>query len=107
MRQVLTSLGLLILMLGCKKDAGVEPGEVEATLTGYVIADYWSKGCSTGGLAIKVGNASYVINNSLSSEYEQANSWPIGVWVRYESAPPDNCGQWTNRINILSIRKKQ
>ena len=106
MRQALTILGILGLMLGCRQDAEMKPGEVEATITGDVIADYWTKGCSSGGLEIKVGNDFYVISNTTPAEYEDSKSWHIPVWVRYESAPPDSCGQWTNRINILSIRKK-
>ncbi len=93
-------------MLGCKKDSGIEPGEVKATVIGYVIADYWGKGCSTGGLEIKVGSDHYFIANAISSDYNEPNSWPISVWIRYESAPPDSCGHWTNRVNILSIRKQ-
>jgi hypothetical protein len=107
MRQALTILGILCLIVGCGKDPGIKPGEVEGTITGEVIADYFSKGCSSGGLVIKVGNDSYVISNAVSADYAEPNSWPLAVWVRYESAPPDTCGQWTNRINILSIRKKQ
>lgn len=107
MRQAITILGVLCLIVGCGKDSGVKPGEVEGAITGRVIADYFSKGCSSGELEIKIGNDSYIINNTISADYENANSWPIPVWVRYESAPPDTCAQLTNRINILSIREKQ
>ena len=106
MRQALTILGILCFLVGCGKDSGIKPGEVEATITGQIIADYFSKGCSIGGLEIKVGNDSYIISNAISADYQDANSWPIPVWVSYESAPPDTCAHWTNRINILSIRKK-
>lgn len=111
MRQALTILGLLMLVLGCKedsrKDFGIEPGEVEATVMYYITADYFNKGCSVAGLIMKVDNDSYLINNTIASEYSESSSLPISVWVRYESAPPDSCAHWTNRINILSIRKKQ
>lgn len=106
MRQSQLILFSLICLLSCKNDSKIEPNEVEATLTGYVIADYWSKGCSAGGLQIKVGNDYHTISNHLSADYEEPNAWPIPVWVRYESAPPDSCAQDTNRINLLSIRKR-
>ena len=106
MKQALAILSLLILLLSCKKDFEAETGEVEASVTGYVIADYWTKGCSSGGLEIKIGNNTYVVSNSISPAYEEPNAWPIPVWVRYELAPPDSCSQSTNRVKILSIRKK-
>ena len=107
MRQALLVLGLSGLMTGCQPEAEMKPGEVEAVITGNIIADYWTKGCSSGGLAVKVGKDSYVISNTVPAEYEDAKSWPLPVWVRYESAPPDSCSQLTNRITVLSIRKKE
>lgn len=111
MRQALIILGLLMLVLGCKedsrKDFGIEPGEVEGTITEIWIADVYSRRCSAMGLVMKVGNKPYVINNTVASEYGESKFWPISVWVRYESAPPDSCAHWTNRVNITSIRKKQ
>jgi hypothetical protein len=38
MRQALTILVLLHLLLGCKKGADIKPGEIEATIKGYVIS---------------------------------------------------------------------
>lgn len=105
-------LSILVLMLGCKKDSKIDPVEVnavveaKATVIGYVIADYWTKGCSTGGLQIKVGDDFYLIVNSVAPEYSEPNSWPIAVLVRYESAPPDGCGHLKNRVNVISIQKR-
>ena len=106
MRQARTRLGLLLLVAGCNQDAAIKPDEVEATIKGYVIADNWGKGCSSGGLVIKMNRDSYLISNSIPSDYENPNAWPVPVWVRYESAGPDSCSQVTNRVNVLSIRKR-
>ncbi|SFF17741.1 hypothetical protein [Spirosoma endophyticum] len=106
MRQVRIRLGLLLLLAGCNQDAAIKPDEVEATIKGYVIADNWSKSGSSGGLVIKINRDSYLISNSIPSDYENSNAWPVPVWVRYESASPDSCSQATNRVNILSIRRR-
>lgn len=73
---------------------------------GFLIADNWTKHCSSGGLQISVNDQSYVVSHSVETSYEDANAWPIPVWVRYESDRPDTCIQWTNRIKILSIRRR-
>ena len=106
MRQALAILYLFVLLLGCEKDSNIQPGEVEASITGYVIADNWGKGCGIGGFEIKIGNDPYIISNTIPVDYENANSWPVPVWVRYQSANPDSCAHWTNRITVLSIRKR-
>lgn len=95
----------LAISLGCQKDGTLEPGEVEATITGFVIADNWGKGCSSGGLEIKIDHNTYIIRNAIAPEYEEANSWPVPVWVRYQAASPDACTESTNRITSLSIRR--
>ncbi len=106
MKRTLIISGLMALLLSCKSTE-VEPGEVAATVTGAVIADYFTKGCSGGGLEIKIGSAVYTVSNSVPATYEEPNSWPIAVWIRYQPDIPDACTQSTNRVKILSNRKMQ
>lgn len=106
MRQAPTILGLLLLLLGCKKDADIKPGEVEATVRGYVIADNWGKGCSSGGLQVTVGNELYLSSTAEAAVYEGSDAKPVPVWIRFETDSPDTCIQFTDRIRILSIRKR-
>ena len=97
MRQALTILVLLHLQLGCKKGTDIKPGEIEATIKEYVISDNRDKGCSSEGFEVKISADSYLISNSIPSDYENPNSWPASVWIRYESASPDSCSQATNK----------
>lgn len=106
MRRALSILAVsLVTGFGCQ-DNKVKPGEIAATITSEVIADNWLKGCSSGGLEIKIGQESYIISNSVPATYAEANSRPLSVWIRYQPDEPDTCSHWTNRIRILSIRKR-
>ncbi|MCF0055104.1 hypothetical protein LXL81_04995 [Dyadobacter sp. CY356] len=91
MRQALNILVLLHLQLGCKKGTDIKPGEIEATVKGYVISDNWDRGCNSEGFVIKISADSYLISNSIPSYYENPSSWPDSGWIRYESASPDSC----------------
>lgn len=105
MRQTLIIPLLLTGLLSCR-NAGVEPGEVAATVTNDLIIDNWSKGCSGGGLEIKIDNDFFTASNSLPAAYGDARILPVAVWIRYEPAEPDTCTHSTNRIRILSIRNR-
>lgn len=105
MKKVLILFSLFSLLVACK-GTEVKPGEVAATITGDFIADNWTKGCSSGGLAIKINRDSYIISNRIPAAYEEPNSWPAPVWIRYERDVPDPCTQADDRIKILSIRKR-
>lgn len=101
-----TTLFLLVLLLGCT-GSGIEPGEVTADIKGYVIIDNWSKPCGSGGLVTEINNTTYIAGNPIPDEYEGTSSNPLPVWIRYKLVSPDTCAQLTNRIKILTIRKRE
>lgn len=105
MKNVFTFLLLIALSTGGCKDKTIDSSEVAATITSNIIADNFSKGCSSGGLQIKISNDTYIISNLIPTIYEDANSWPISVWIRYDPDIPDTCTQSTNRVKIITIRK--
>lgn len=106
MRAKPTILFLLSLLLGCK-GSGVEPGEVAASTKGYLYIDNWSKSCGGGGLVTVIDTDTYLATNSVPVAYEGNSGAPFPVWIRYERESPDTCTQSTNRIKILSIRKRE
>ncbi|MBC8152495.1 MAG: hypothetical protein H7Z72_06255 [Bacteroidetes bacterium] len=105
MKQVLTIISLVVLLISCRSSE-IEPGEVEGTITGYVVADNFAKSCSVGGLQVEIRSDTYTLSNAVPVAYQEPNSWPISVWIRYQPDIPDTCTQSTNRVKILSIRKR-
>ncbi|GAB4044139.1 hypothetical protein GCM10028774_62360 [Spirosoma jeollabukense] len=99
------TLLLFCLLVGCN-GSGVEPGEVAATTKGYLYIDNWGKSCGSGGLVTVINADTYLATNSVPVAYEGNSSEPVPVWIRYEKLSPDSCAQLTNRIKILSIRKR-
>ena len=85
----------------------MEPGEVAATTKGYLFIDNFSKSCGGGGLVTLIDADSYLAINSVPTEFEGTSTTPLPVWIRYEREEPDTCTQATNRIKILSIRKRE
>ena len=105
MNSKFTAILLISLLLGCK-GSGIEPGEVAAMTKGYLFIDNFSKSCGGGGLVMLINSDSYLAINSVPREFEGNSTTPLPVWIRYERAAPDTCTQATNRIKILSIRKR-
>lgn len=100
------TLVLFCLLIGCQR-SGLEPGEVAATTKGYLYIDNWGQSCGGGGLVTVINTATYLATNSVPVAYEGTSSQTVPVWIRYEPLSPDSCAQLTNRINILSIRKRK
>ena len=99
------SLLVLGLLWGCK-GSGIEPGEVAAVVKGYVFIDNWSKPCGSGGLVTEINNTTYIAGTPIPGAYEGISASPLPVWIRYELDVPDTCAHLTNRIKILTIRKR-
>ncbi|SFF26368.1 hypothetical protein [Spirosoma endophyticum] len=106
MNSKVTAVLLISLLLGCK-GTGIEPGEVAAMTKGYLFIDNFGNYCSRGGLVTLIDGDSYLAINSVPTEYEGFSTAPLPVWIRYEREKLDTCYIEPNRINILSIRKRE
>lgn len=105
MNKINLSLLLLFLLLGCNKD-DPQPGEVSATLTGFVVEDRFDGSLTCSGYEIQTGDAHYRTVTKLPEAFTDPNAWPVPVWIRYERDEKDPCTERSNRIVILSIRKR-
>lgn len=96
---------LFLSLLGCKKE-DAEPGEVSATLTGFVTEDRWDGSLTCSGYEIETDNEHFRTVSMLPEVFTDPNAWPVPVWIRYERDEKDPCTERSNRIVILSIRKR-
>lgn len=105
MSKINVILLLFFLLLGCKKE-DTKPGEVSATLTGFVVEDRWDGALTCSGYEIETDDERYRTVSKLPEAFTDPNAWPVPVWIRYERDKNDPCTERSNRIVVLSIRKR-
>ena len=96
---------LFLILLGCKKE-DAKPGEISATFIGFVTEDRWDGSLTCSGYEIETDDERYLTVRTLPEAFTDPNAWPVPVWIRYERDDKDPCTQRSNRIVVLSIRKR-
>lgn len=105
MKKILLVYILLAAIISCKKE-DTKPGEVSATIQGFIVEDSFTGQLTCSGYDIMIADERYQAVGEIPKAFTHPNAWPASVWVRYQRDKTDPCTDRSNRIVLTSVRQR-